>query len=94
MKLFSLLMRLFLLCPVGWLFSATDTYDHAGQLVAESYSNGSHAFYEYDDIGNPVKRTTIAPKVNPEANLAVTARVPPGICTALDLHLGGRTHSG
>ena len=62
--------------------AATYTYDHAGQLIAESYSNGSHAFYEYDNIGNPIKRTTIAPNASPQANLAVTSSVSPSPATA------------
>ncbi len=62
--------------------AATFTYDDAGQLVAESYSNGAHAFYEYDSIGNPLKRSTIAPNANPQANLAITSDVSPDPATA------------
>lgn len=55
------------------IHAATFTYDDAGQLIAESYPNGAHAFYEYDDIGNPLARTTIAPNSNPQADLTITS---------------------
>ena len=76
------LVSAFLLSLTAITQATTFTYDDAGQLIAESYPNGAHAFYEYDNIGNPIRRTTIAPNSEPQSNLTITSNVSPSPATA------------
>ena len=49
------------------------TYNSAGQLVAESYANGAHLLYSYDEIGNLTEREAVAPNGSPSADLSITS---------------------
>ena len=48
------------------------TYNSAGQLIAESYPNGVHIFYDYDSLGYLLERRQRSPRVNPQADLAIS----------------------
>lgn len=59
-----------LLAPIA--FAIDYTYDSAGQLIAESFPDGSHTLYHYDSIGNATSTVSMEPTANPAADLETT----------------------
>ncbi|MEM9079599.1 MAG: hypothetical protein AAGC74_02785 [Verrucomicrobiota bacterium] len=53
------------------------TYNTVGQLLSESYPNGAHVFYTYDELGNLTQRQTHSPNPSPSADLAITSTLSP-----------------
>ncbi len=64
------------------------TYNAAGQLLAESYSNGAHILYSYDTIGNMTGRQAVGANASPSADLSIVSVVspnPPTVGLEVDL---------